>query len=157
MTGLHRMGFVAAGALLLAGGAGIAAAAAHRAQNAKVTLASDAQFGVRGGVTIQRRPATRKAPVRELLTIRMQKLAVAGTYSFFADNPLDESTSLMQFEPYSVTPKRNRTAIVKYDTGGELQLPFGATLDQLAGQRLQVRDGSGNVVLSGTIPEFKAR
>jgi hypothetical protein len=156
VTRLLGTGLVAAAAALLGAGAA-AAVASPRAQNSRSVLASDAQYGVKGRVSIQRRPATRRAPVREIVVLRMQRLVAAGTYTLFADSPLDLDTTFQQIEPYEVVALRNRTATVKYDSATEAPLPFGATLDQLAGQRIQVRDGDGNVVLAGTFPAFRTR
>jgi len=52
------------------------------------------------------------------------------------------------------TPLRRRTAVLKYETGKN-PFPFDATLDDLGGQILQVRDEAGDVLLASSFPSFE--
>ena len=131
-------------------------AAPPRIERAFSVLGADASYGARGRVEIERRPETRRAPAQSLLRFRMQHLLRGEAYTLWADAPSDGTEVLQRFQPFEVVPLKNRTATVVLGSTTPA-IPFGATLDELAGRRVQIRNAAGVPVLSGTIPAFRAK
>lgn len=122
-----------------------------RPEKAKVKFGAEAGHGAKGTIEVRRLPATKRLPEREQILLRMQKLQARATYGLVADDPFDAFAAFEPLVPAEVTTTRRRTAAVTYDSskGG---LPFGGTLDTLAGMRIRLEDAAGDLVLIGTVP-----
>lgn len=146
-------------ALCAALGAGAAyAKAAPRIARTRVVLSADAAFGATGKVEVQHRRATRKAGESDALLLRMQHLVRGETYTVWCLDPIGGSPVAERIPPWEgVVAARNRTAVVRFDTAKGDSLPFGATLTQLAGCKMQIRDSLGHTVLTGQIPALPAK
>ena len=139
---------------VLAGVAAERADAARRTRTAGAALATDSRFRAKGRIVARRQEPTRKLPAHETLELRLTRLDSASVYGLWLDSPLDASNALVHVPPYSITPRRDRTAVVRWDDAKD-GLPFGATLEQLATQRFQLRDGTGEVIMTGTVPALR--
>lgn len=114
--------------------------------------ASPAPPPPRGRIEAVRREPMLRTGAREVLRIDLDRLQADETYSVWGDDPLDASSECAAVEPGIVVPSRRGDAEIVFDTATGCALPFGATLDELAGRRVELRDGEGAVVLVGVIP-----
>jgi hypothetical protein len=95
-------------------------------------------------------PATPSQSEWSRLRIDLRGLAPFTPYALFADDPATADGSLVEFATF--TTNRRGGVRVTYDTRNGATLPFGATLADLGGRAVEVRDTAGTVVLSGDFP-----
>jgi hypothetical protein len=141
----------------LGAGAALAARPLPRVQKVRAALSADAAIGARGRIEVEHRRATRRAPESEALVLRMQRLEREATYTLWCIDPFGAYGIPERIAPWEVTATRKGVSVVRLDTAKGGALPYGATLSQLAGCRIQVRDAGGVVVLVGTVPALPAR
>jgi len=141
-------------AALLAVESPSADAAARRAERVKKDFPRGGPTEPAGRIEITRWPATKTRAERSRLVLRLKRLSVGQTYTLWADDPGEALLRFHGFAPYQVTPLRRKTTVLKYETG-KAAFPFDASLEELGGQMLQVRDAAGNVVLAGSFPSFQ--
>jgi len=123
-------------------------AAAARSSTVRAEFPRGATGGPRGKIQVTLWKATAKRPERVRILLRFSRLEVGTTYSLWGDDPLDPLVRFGLFEPFRVTPRR-RTLTLRYDTR-DGALPFDATLTELAGKSLQLRDETGTVLVAGS-------
>jgi hypothetical protein len=88
---------------------------------------------------------------RELVVIRVRGLQPRTTYGVFADDP--STADPTQNEVATFTTNGRGRATVIYDSRRGDRFPFGATIDQLAGTRFEIRDARRLILLAGTAPD----
>jgi hypothetical protein len=96
-------------------------------------------------------PAKAARPERSWFRVKARHLDGLTTYTLWADDPSTAPADLVQFDSFTTKKKGNFNYTQDTKHGGEL--PFGATLDELAGRPVEVRNAAGTTtVLEGTIP-----
>jgi hypothetical protein len=103
-----------------------------------------------GRIAVEVHPATDDQPEWSRLRIELRGLAPSTQYALFTDDPATADASLVQFATLT-TDARGR-ARARYDTRKGDALPLDATLADLGGLPVEVRDAAGAVVLSGSFP-----
>lgn len=97
-------------------------------------------------------PANARRAERSWFRLQVRKLDASTTYSLWADDPsTPEDATLVQFD----TLATNEDGVANYrkDTKKGGTMPFGATLADLGGKAIEVRDEGGTTtVLAGSIP-----
>ncbi len=88
---------------------------------------------------------------REILTIRLRGLRRGETCRLLCDDPGTPSPEPVEFAAGRVG--RGRAALIRIDSGRDDAMPSDATIDELAGLRLEVRDTRGSLLLSGGMPD----
>jgi len=84
------------------------------------------------------------------LRIELSGLGARAQYALWADDPSTPAADLVQFGV--VTTDRHGRARFVRDTRRGDALPFGASLADLGGKAIEIRDGAGVVALSGQFP-----
>jgi hypothetical protein len=102
-----------------------------------------------GKIDAEIRPADGHHAAESKLKIEMHLLTAGKTYELWGDDPATADATLTQFG--TVTANDHGDAKVEYDTHHGDALPFNASLTDLGGQAVEVRDGA-TVVLSGEFP-----
>lgn len=127
-------------------------AAKGRPQRAVAALAipdGGVDANARGRLDVKHFPAVGKRAERSWFRLKLNRLD--GTdYTLWMDDPATPETDLV--EVAGLTANDDGHAHFGADTKREEALPFGAALADLGGMALEVRDGTGNVVLTGTVP-----
>jgi hypothetical protein len=96
-------------------------------------------------------PANRSRAERSWLRMKIRKLESNTTYTLWADDPSTLATDLVQFDSFTTMRSRNFKYMADTKKGGTL--PFGATLANLSGMAIEVRDAAGTTtLLEGLIP-----
>ena len=103
-----------------------------------------------GKISEEVHPATDDKPEWSRLRIEIKGLAPFTQYALFTDDPATADATLVQFATLTTDGKGRVRAT--YDTRKGATLPLGATLADLAGKAIEVRDGADAVVLSGNFP-----
>jgi hypothetical protein len=103
-----------------------------------------------GRIVVEVHPATDDQPEWSRLRIELRGLAPFTQYTLFADDPATADATLVQFATLT-TDGRGRVRAT-YDTRKSGALPFDATLIDLGGKPVEVRDAGDVVVLSGNFP-----
>jgi hypothetical protein len=96
-------------------------------------------------------PANYYRPERSWFRMKARHLDASTEFTLWADDPSTPETDLVQFDSFTTADdgKFNYTKDTKRGDG----LPFGATLADLSGKAIEVRDAAGTTtVLVGTIP-----
>jgi hypothetical protein len=106
-----------------------------------------------GKIEAEFRPADGHHAEQSKLKFHMRNLVAGHSYDLWADDPSTVAADLVQFATFTVNDHGD--AKVDYDTHHGDPLPFGATLADLGGQAVEVRDGA-TVVLAGEFPVFAA-
>ena len=91
---------------------------------------------------------------REVLTITMRGLVPGQYYGLYCDDPATEDATPEQFT--AVKANRYGRAALRYDSRRGDVFPCGATIDALAGMRVEVRDARSLLVIAGSAPVLKA-
>lgn len=104
--------------------------------------------GASGRIEAEIKPARGHHDETARLSLKLRHLEGAATYTLWGTDPV--SLTLTQFG--EVTAKEDGNADFKLDTKHGDSLPFGATLDDLAGGAVEVHDAAGGVALSGNFP-----
>ncbi|HEU4395526.1 MAG TPA: ice-binding family protein [Planctomycetota bacterium] len=82
---------------------------------------------------------------------KLKRLDASTEYTVWADDPSTVAEVMVQFG--TLTTKRNGKFFLKLDTKFGDEMPFGATLEALSGQVVEIRDSAGiMVLLTGRIP-----
>lgn len=122
-----------------------------------------------GRVDVKQFPAVGGRPLREWLRFHANHVGRTGACSIWIDDPalpvddpltpIDES--LFPNLLYRVGALRggdhDGSWTWRFDTHKGGRLPFGATLAELAGQTVEIRDAGGTAVLRGTVPTIQRR
>jgi hypothetical protein len=87
---------------------------------------------------------------RSHLRLTVEHLAAGATFTLWADDPATPGTALTQFGSLT-TDGKGRGALDLDSQDGD-PMPFGASLADLAGKAVEVRDGGGAAVLAGEFP-----
>jgi len=104
-----------------------------------------------GVLAVKHYPATSKAVERSTFQLKVSRLDANLACTLWADDPSTLATDLVQFGAF--TTKKDGTFTYTLDTKLGNAMPFGATLLQLSGQAIEVRNSAGTVtLLVGTIP-----
>ena len=150
MVNMKRTFLLVAVSAVAAGG--VASADPHEpTRKGKIELTGSGR--VRGKIDAQFKPEHEDHEATAKLRIKVKGLVKGGTYTIWGTDPA--TATLTQFG--TVTAKGGGNVYVKLDTKHGDSLPFGATLDDLAGGAIEIRDDAGNVVLSGNFPDVVAK
>jgi len=106
--------------------------------------------GPAGKLDVDFKPADAHHAESSSVKIDLKDLAAGGTYTLWADDPSTPDATLVQFA--STTADDDGRAKVEFKTHDGDLLPFGATLDDLGGQAIEVHDAASAVVLAGSFP-----
>ena len=102
-------------------------------------------------VDVKHFPANGAREERSWLRMKVRKLDGETTYTLWADDPSTLATDPVPFD--SFTTKRSGIFNYMADTKKGGTLPFGATLANLSGMVLEVRDAAGTtILLTGQVP-----
>ena len=101
-----------------------------------------------GRIEAEIKPAKGNHPETAKFRVKLRGLVAGDTYTIWGVDPA--TATLTQFA--DVTAREDGHADLKIDTHHGDALPFGASLDDLAGGAIEVHDSGGNVVLSGNFP-----
>lgn len=102
-------------------------------------------------VFVKHFPEHRSRQERSWFRLKTRRLDRSADYTIWADDPSTPGAELVQFD--TVTTKRNGAFYYKGDTKKGDAMPFGATLADLSGMALEVRDAGGTTtILVGTVP-----
>lgn len=129
-------------------GADAESAAAARSSTVRAEFPRGATGGPRGKIQVTHWKETAKRPERVRIVLQFTRLDPGTTYSLWGDDPHDPLVRFGLFAPFRVTPRR-RAMTLRYDTR-DGALPFDATLAELVGKSLQLRDESGTVLVAGS-------
>ena len=91
---------------------------------------------------------------REVMTIAMHGLVPGQQYGLFCDDPATADRTPKQF--ITVTANRLGRAALRYDSRRGDVFPCGASIDALAGMRVEVRDEKRLIVAAGSAPLLAA-
>jgi hypothetical protein len=116
----------------------------------ELTAGAAATAGAKGRIDADLHPARGSHDESARLRIKLEHLAGATAYTLWGTNPA--TATLAQFG--EVTTKQDGNAEFKIDTKRGDALPFGATLEGLAGGSVEVHDAAGGVVFSGNFPDL---
>ena len=106
-----------------------------------------------GKVDVKHFPAVGHRVERSWLRFKLRHLESHADYTLWMDDPTTaEDATLVQVGTEASSTNGDGNANLFFDTKKGGLLPFGSTLADLAGKAVEVRDGLGNVVLSGTVP-----
>ncbi len=102
-------------------------------------------------VDVKHFPANGSREERSWLRMKIRRLDAETTYTLWADDPSTLATVPVQFD--SFTTRRSGSFNYMADTKRGATLPFGATLANLSGMVLEVRDAAGTtILLTGLVP-----
>lgn len=87
---------------------------------------------------------------RQIVVVRLRGVR-PGLYTLLCDDPSTPERVPVAFA--KVRAGFERSATLRLDTGRGDELPSGATVDSLAGLRIEVRDSAGFLILSGGMPD----
>ena len=119
-------------------------------RHGRIDLVASAGSGATGRFDAEIKPARGSHAEATKLRIKLRGLAAGEEYTLWGVDPA--SATLTQFG--SVTAREDGHADFRIDTHHGDALPFGASLDDLAGGALEVHDSTGGVVLSSTFPDI---
>jgi hypothetical protein len=91
---------------------------------------------------------------RQVLTFGLSGLR-RGVYTLLCDDPATEDPTAIAIA--EVRTNRGGAATLRIDTGRGDALPFGESLRDLAGARVELRDADGRLILSGEMPSSASR
>lgn len=96
-------------------------------------------------------PANHSRLERSWFRLKVRHLDVSTVFTLWADDPSTPETDLVQFDSFTTGYYGNFN--YTKDTRSGDALPFGATLADLSGKAIEVRDSAGTTtLLAGTIP-----
>ncbi len=105
----------------------------------------------RGRITAQFTPERRRHVERSRLDIRVARLERSTGFTLWMDNPGTPDPALVQIDTF--TTSRRGSFHYSKDTRRGDALPFGATLSNLSGVAVEVRDAGGTeTILAGAFP-----
>jgi len=105
----------------------------------------------KGKLDVRHFPAVGKRVERSWLRFKLRKLDAESDYTLWVDDPSTEDVDLTQVGD-AFTTDADGAANLRSDTKAGDTLPFGASLADLFGKALEVRDGDGSAVLEGQVP-----
>ena len=153
---LVRPSFPRAAAALLALGvlSAFAVAGAGSPRQAREDLANGGALDspdAYGRLTVKDYPVVGNRPARSWVRLQAWKLERGEDFTMYLDDPTVEGDD---FQPWgdSIAARGNGNINFRVDTKKGGALPFGKTADELAGAQFQLRDGEGNIVLTGVFP-----
>jgi hypothetical protein len=106
-----------------------------------------------GRIAEEFHPATDDRPEWSRLRIELRGLAPFTQYALFTDDPATADATLVQFATLTTDGRGRVRATSDTRKGGAL--PLGATLADLGGRPVEVRDPADAVVLSGNFPALQ--
>jgi hypothetical protein len=107
----------------------------------------------RGKIDAKHFPAVGKREERSWLRVKVGHLETDATYTLWMDDPTTtDDAALVEVAGVTLVPGHKGATKLKLDTKKGDALPFGATLADLGGMLLEVRDEDGNAVLTGSVP-----
>ncbi len=135
------------------GGGGHARGRPSRAVTQLVQPATVVDENARGALDVKHFPAVGKRAERSWFKLRVGRLD--GTdYTLWIDDPA--TTDVVDLvQAATLTANDDGAAKLHLDTKKGDTLPLGGTLATLAGLALEIRDGTGAVVLTGTVPTLE--
>lgn len=163
MRNPNRLGrtlrFVPAG-VVLAGVAAVALAAATRGARSKLDVPDPApDDNAKGNLSVKQFADSGRRPGRSWIRVRARHLDRKTGYTLWLDDPSTEGdNTTVQFGAFTTNGGGNVN--YRLDTmphGRERSsdaLPFGSSIDGLAGMAFEIKDGDGAVVLQGTFPDI---
>ncbi len=106
-----------------------------------------------GRVEVKHFPQNRSRDERSWFRVKVRHLDASTEYTLWADDPSTPETDLVQFD--SSTTNDDGNFNYAKDTKRSDALPFGATLADLGGKAIEVRDAGGTTtLLAGTVPSL---
>lgn len=118
-----------------------------RTARSRMTPSVESRGRLHGRIVARR---SRGNPARDRLALEMSGLHRGTEYTLACDDPAKAGRRADPFARVRIGRGRRGRAVL--GGGGPLPLPHGATLDQLVGTTVEVRDPDGVVVLTGTVP-----
>lgn len=103
-------------------------------------------------------PAVGKRPERSWIRLKLKRLDPNAEFTIWADDPSTPATDLVQIPSASPVVSNDSGVVqLKLDTKHAAgAMPFGASLADLAGKPIEVRDAAGvAVVLEGSFPTLR--
>lgn len=131
------------------GGAGKGRPGAARVDLTNTGLDADAACRV----DVKHFPAVGRRAERSWLRFKVRHVDAAASYSLWMDDPATVGdATLVEVTGVTITANDDGNANHRIDTKKGGVLPFGATLATLAGLPLEIRDGAGAAVFTGSLP-----
>jgi len=150
--------------LAMAGAAlvGVAALAMAATQGAHGNLAAPdpaPDDNAVGNVSVKHFDAIGERPERSWIRVRARHLDRKTEYQLWMDDPSSEGdATTVQFGTFTTNGGGNVNFRLDTKAHGREHvsdsLPFGSTIDGLAGMAFEIRNGDGAVVLAGTFPDI---
>ena len=107
----------------------------------------------RGKLDVKFFPAVGKRAERSWLRFKLGKLDAGADYTLWMDMPNDDpDAGIVQVTDVTLVPGERGGLNFRLDTKKGDVLPFGASLADLSGMAVEIRDATGVAVLSGNLP-----
>lgn len=104
-------------------------------------------------VDVKHFPAVGKRAERSWLRFKVKNADAAAAYSLWMDDPATVGdATLVEVTGLTITSDDEGKANYRVDTKHGGVLPFGSTLAGLAGLPLEIRNGAGAAVFTGSLP-----
>jgi hypothetical protein len=158
-TWLGRTARLATAGVALAGVAALAMAASSRGARSELAVPDPApDADAVGDVSVKHFDARGRHGERSWIRVRARHLDRKTEYSLWMDDPSTEGdATTVQFGSFTTNGGGNINQRIDTKAKGRNReagsMPFGSTLDALAGLPFEIRNAAGDVVLAGSFPD----